>query len=592
MGKPRLDDNVAVSSARRRFAALKQFGVVLVLLAAVAFFVFAPVLRAGPKTHSPVPRVWASSMKAAEDELRVRREDVVYEAWLVARHARTFIQAPRLIYQGEHCAPYENTVTYCIPMLTMGLLGIPARFVTEAPVAIYNSVLVVMLLLAGAGMFLLVKDWTGSALAGAVSSVTYAFNATVLENIHHPSVWDTSWTVFALLFARRLFENGRWVDTVGLAIAISLQVAADVYPTVTAAIVAVPIGISMACSYGLRAIKVSQVVMIGAAAILVAAAVYVPYIQTQRIEPQFHREAQIFALWGAYLPGGSLFVGLPCVVLCLAAMLPAASRSRVGASYDPRVALLVSASLAALASMGPYLSGPVSSAGRDTLLGTGNVGFYGLLQTVLPGLDAIRGAFRLGAGVVLCSAILAGFGAARLTSNRRWGGTIGAVLVAAAVGAVVWPAKLGLQPQRDWAAPEVASDSDAVSFFEELERRGNFGPILQLPIDAPGLRLSYFLAPRRVMESYYHRRRTSACFGSFLPQRRAALVEAAVELPANDAIYEISRMGFTTIVVEESRGIKGGLRDEFSRAAAAPGTPFSVVYDTTQRIAYAVSAPP
>ena len=46
-------------------------------------------------------------------------------------------------------------------------------------------------------------------VAGIVAGLLYAFHPFRLGNITHPSIWDTTWTVFALYFSHRLFAAGR-----------------------------------------------------------------------------------------------------------------------------------------------------------------------------------------------------------------------------------------------------------------------------------------------------------------------------------------------------------------------------------------------
>lgn len=57
-------------------------------------------------------------------------------------------------------------------------------------------------------MLTLVSRWTRSRAAGLVAALLFAFHPIRLGNITHPTVWDLSFTVFALYFAERLFAEG------------------------------------------------------------------------------------------------------------------------------------------------------------------------------------------------------------------------------------------------------------------------------------------------------------------------------------------------------------------------------------------------
>jgi hypothetical protein len=342
-------------------------------------------------------------------------------------------------------------------------------------------------------------------------------------------------------------------------------------------------------TYGLRNVRLAQIAMVAGVTLASAAVIFLPYLQTQRLESGFHRQEHIFATWAAYLPYGELFPGLGALVLAGIALLPVrllpAARTRAGL----RLVLLLAAFLAAWISLGPYATrifGPLPS----TLLSaeqTQGFGIYGVLSNFLPGLDAIRTVFRIGAGFYLCITILAGIGAERLLALAIRRAPIAAgLLLAVAIGSVIWPAEIGLTQSSDRVSLEVATDPDVVEFFADLERQHNFGPVLELPIDELGLSYLAHAAPR-VMATFYHRRRTSACFGSFRPEKRGDLVRLAHRLPAREAVREARRMGFTTIVIHEQAEPSGIMRMNFEKAAV-DGTGVQLLLATPQRAAYAL----
>ena len=81
------------------------------------------LLREDPRSHVPVGRLQPGL--ALEP---VARADVSFEVWLVARHARTLVRESWRLFATEHCAPGERTLTLGVPMITMGLLAVPAGF--------------------------------------------------------------------------------------------------------------------------------------------------------------------------------------------------------------------------------------------------------------------------------------------------------------------------------------------------------------------------------------------------------------------------------------------------------------------------------
>ena len=569
--------------AGRTAARLRDTVLVLVGLVSLTAFLFWPLYAANPRQSTfSIPMVGNLQV--------VAQSDLVYEAWLVGRHARTFVEDPTRIYEGEHCAPYERSVTYCIPMLTMGVLGIPAMLATGEPVLTYNVVLMMMTVIAGLAMYWLVTDLTGSALAGAVAAVLYAFSPVRLGSIIHPSVWDTSWTVLALFFARRLFADGRWSQALGLAVAAAFLLGTDIYPVVTSLLIVIPVGVCLLWNYGFRTVRLGQVLAVAAVTAAVAAAVFLPYLETQRLESGFRRDLHLFTTWADYLPYGQLFPGLITVLLAGVAFLPGRILASTRASFDLRWALVVAVCLTAAVSVGPHLFVLGSQHPGGVRLGSaGTAGLYDVLSHLLPGLDAIRGVFRLGAGVYLCASILAGIGTARLLAVVPRRTAAGALLLALAVGSVTWPDRIGLQSPTGWFPTAVTTEPLVVEFFAELEARHNTGAVLELPIDEPDS-LSYiaFAAPR-VMATFHHRRRTSACFGSYTPQARTGLVALAKQLPSADAVRDVRGLGFTTVVVHEPAvGPHNADRMRFDRASTEDSG-VRKIFETPERAAYELS---
>src|SRR5262245_32846152 len=158
------------------------------------------------------------------------RQDLIFETWLVARHGQTLLRRPWRLFDTEHCAPAEKTLTLGVPMIALGVLAMPGSLTGE-PILAYNLAVAALHWLAALAMYALVTAWTGNPAAGIGAGLLYAFHRLRLDFIYHPAEVDTTWTVFALFFATRLFARGRWRDAIGLALAGAFQIAASFYPT-------------------------------------------------------------------------------------------------------------------------------------------------------------------------------------------------------------------------------------------------------------------------------------------------------------------------------------------------------------------------
>jgi hypothetical protein len=510
----------------------------MVVFSVVVVSLFAPVWSEGASRSVPI----TASDKGPISPTEVA--DVKFEVLLVARHARAFLTGPDRLFDTEHCAPLENTLTYGIPMFTMGLLGIPGYLAFNDPLLTYNSALVLWVLFAAIAMYSLVTAWTGSVVAGIVAATLYAFHPTRLLDITHPSVVDTTWTVFSLLFAQRLFAHGRWRDAIGLGISGGLLIAASFYPFVAAVFLSLPYVAWILFHYRPHRVQILQLTLVTAIIGITAVFVFGPYIEAREASDTLRRIELYYAPWYGYLRGEWLYPG--AVVLALAAVGLAAPRKYAlpGLSGDPRWALALGATLVAIMAAGPY-----TNITFQRILGPMQFeipNLYGLMATVVPGFDTIRGVARLALTVQVVLSILAGMGAAVLLRSFGRRSTVASVVL---VGFVViyaqWPNVLGLERPFRWETVRISPSPQKVQFFSDLAALGNQGPMLELPAKS-GL-FSLIADPNRILLTFYHRRRTSACFGSYTPDREQLML-AIDDLSSAESKETLRQMGFTTVI--------------------------------------------
>jgi hypothetical protein len=502
------------------------------------------------------------------------RADVTYEAWLVSRHAHTLMHRPWRIFDTEHCAPAQKTLTLGIPMLTLGLLAVPAAVFSDEPVWIYNASLVLLGLVGAFAMYLLVARWTGVPAAGWVAGLLFGFMPVRLAHVTHPSVWDISWTVFALYFAERFSARGRWRDALGLGLSIALQVGASFYPLLAAACLAPPFGVWLLLRDRLRALRPGPVALLLGLALLAVLVVLVPYLGVETdigglVRWRFHYLDPSDLL----RPAQPEFPGWSVYALALVGLCCGARRSTPGIPGDPRWALLAGALLVGLVASGP---------GHAWLAG------------FVPGLASIRGVARLVSGIELVAMLLAGLGAGVLVraAGRRGAWVAAALLAVAAADVLRLPVAIpGLAPRPPWRLEEIRPDDASIAFFRELERQGNRGPLLELPL---GDRRHLLEDTSRILLAGYHGRRTSACFGSYRPPGREALEALASRLPAERSVRELRALGFTTVLVHTSPGFLPTLRltARLARAAEAPDAPIALVAMDERHAAFQLTPRP
>lgn len=517
------------------------------LLAIAVFCLATAWVYAGLWQHGPQRTLAVvSGLEESQGARVVRVADATFEAWLVARNARTLSTRPLQLFDAEHCAPAEKSLAFGIPMIAMGAVAIPWWYATHDPLASYNGALVSLTLLAAFAMYALVSSWTGRPAAGVVAGLLFAFHPIRIADVTHPSVWDASWTVLGMLFAERWLARGHWRDAAALAAAIALQIAASFYPLLAATFALPPLAVWLLLRRAPLRATPAQALAVALASALAAAVVLGPYLAAETDHGALQREKFAFAPLFAYLPGQRLSLGALLPLLAASAFVPALRRAPLRIAGDPRWPLLAGAALVALVASGPFLGlmlpGPLS--GLD---------LYGTLARALPGLDAVRGVLRLSQGALLLLCVLAGLGTAGLLARAgRLAPVAAALLIALAGVDVLRPEALGFAPRYAWSYETVEPDSEALVFFAQLEQLGDRGPILELPLRRGPSRLA--TSTRRILLSTWHGRRTSACFGSYEPAGRAELAELARRLPEPDAIRALARLGFTTVVLEPAQG--------------------------------------
>lgn len=521
-----------------------------------------------------------------------RRADATFESWLVARNARTLATRPHRMFDAEHCAPAENTLTLGIPMLTQGVLAMPASAVSREPVLVYNLSIVLLGLVSAFAMYALVARWSGVPEAGLVAGLLFGFQPLRLGHIMHPSVWDISWTVLAFFFAERLFAHGRWRDALLLGAAIALQIGASFYPLIAATLLAPCVLGWLLVRYGVAKVGPARLAAIAGIAIAAAAAVLGPYLFAETAGGGLERARFHYLQWPLLAdPSSVFFPGWTLLALVAVSLLAGRRGAAAGIQGDPRWALLAGAVLAALVAAGSNTRMLVAVIGSPELSGW-VPNFHTALAAVVPGLDAVRGISRLSAGSHAALTVIAGLGAgAVIRAAGSRGVLVATLLVAVAAFDVLRAPSLGLERRYQWTLEAVRPDDDAIAFFAELERRGNRGPLLELPLDAGAFKIAS--SPGRILLSAWHRRRTSACFGSYEAAGRKQLAERVAELPRPAAIHALAEQGFTTLVVHLDPGRPGAVRIAGDLERAAAVLPELVpLHATPRRAAYRLESAP
>jgi len=504
---------------------------------------------------------------------------------IAGRNARILLSHPSRLFDAEGCHPVERALALGEPEITLGILGMPAALLTGDPIASFNLALLTLTLVAAFAMYLLVRDLTGLPAAGIVAGLLYAFHAAKVEDPAHAFGYDTGWTVLALWLSHRWFERGRWRDALGLAGATALQVTSSLYPLLSAVVVSLPWLAWLVKRHGVRQLKPAQCAAVAGIVLGVAALVFAPYLALRGEGLLSARDFQTFLPWSWLAPGARLDPGVVLSALVLVALV---LRDPGRPHGDPRWALLaglvLSLVLAAGGNQGDRALAFATQGSELPVLPNP----YAWLAAVLPGLDVVRNPYALFLGAYVAASVLAGLGAAALLRRTpaRVVGVAAALLIACAWVDTLRPRTLGFEPRVEYRMVSVRPPAEEITFFAELARLGNRGPLLEVPIHPKhAARVS-----RAVLLSAYHLRRTSPCYNSFVPPITAEVAGLASELPDPAALAKLASLGFTTVVAhhpEASGPVAAELRRRLD-AAAAGGAGLRFVHGDGSRSAYEI----
>ena len=111
----------------------------------------------------------------------------------------------RTFFDGNIFHPAPLTLAYSEHLFAQALQALPLYAVSGNPILAYNVLFLSTFALSGLGMYLLVRELTGSALAGFVAGLLFAFAPYRLAQSSHLQVLSSQWMPFVFYGLRRYF---------------------------------------------------------------------------------------------------------------------------------------------------------------------------------------------------------------------------------------------------------------------------------------------------------------------------------------------------------------------------------------------------
>ena len=148
--------------------------------------------------------------------------DSLLNAWILAwdaDHLLRFlggdVDAIRNFWNANIFYPEPLTLAYSEHLFAQAVQILPIYALTGNIILCYNLLFLSTFVLSGLGMFLFVREITGSARAGLVAGLIYAFAPYRVPQFSHLQVISSQWMPFVLYGLRRYFVTRRITPLVG-----------------------------------------------------------------------------------------------------------------------------------------------------------------------------------------------------------------------------------------------------------------------------------------------------------------------------------------------------------------------------------------
>ena len=340
--------------------------------------------------------------------------DPLLNTWAMAWVAHQLPFSPAHVFDGNIFFPERRTLAYSETLLVPALMGAPLLYAGAGPVLVYNLLMFASFVFTGVGMALLVRELTGSTLAGLACGAMAAFLPYRFDHYSHFQLLQMQWVPFALWALHRLLDDGRMRFGVALGVFVGAQGLTSMYNAIfLGTFLAVVGGVLLAMDLARAKARWKPLLASVAIAGALMAPVVIVHARARAVVGERARsDAEVgSAQWKHFLaasphnyvhgarsrrlgePERRLFPGLVALLLAVVGLWPPWTRTR--AAY----------ALGLLASV-------------DIARGF-NGWLYGwLFDYVLP-FRSLRVPARMGMMVSLAIVVLAGYGLARLLPRIR-----------------------------------------------------------------------------------------------------------------------------------------------------------------------------
>jgi len=455
--------------------------------------------------------------------------DAYFSVWRLAWVAHQLRTDPRHLFDANIYYPHHDTLAYSDAMILPGVALAPLNWMGVNPVLIYNLTLVGAFAASGLCAYLLVRELTGSAAAGFLGGILFAFSPHRAEHFNHLELQFAFWIPLAILAWHRAVAANRGFLMVG-ALA-SAQILCSIYHgifLVTWLAVVTAVWFVRKPAQGLR-----PAVALLLPSMLVLAIYSVPYMRSRAevgerpageianysATPGDFSSAPVNSLlygWTEAIGSNErhLFPGFVAILLLIAGLWPPFDRVRI--VHAVGLALAV-----------------------DLTLGFNGGLFRVLYDWVLP-FRGLRVPARADILVLLGTAVFAGYGLTRVVAELarpavRTAVVAGAIVLAS-LECLATPRLVPAEPQPAILYSWLKASPDAVLF--------------EWPVTVPW-RLYNMVDVLYMYRSTLHWRPLLNGYSGFYPSSYLELLQHMRTFPDTGSLAELQRRGATVLVVHE-----------------------------------------
>jgi hypothetical protein len=378
--------------------------------------------------------------------------DPLLWTWILAWGADRLQHGLQDLWNAPFFYPYEHTLAYSEHLLGIAIFTAPIQWLSGNPVLVHNVAFLSSYVLAGAGMYLLVRSLTGNRLSAAALGLAFAFLPYRATQVSHLQVLMHGWMPVALWALHRYFAAGSWRALALFVVAyLLLGMSNGYYLYFFALPVAAVVAFELLRRPEHRMKRIAQLAVGATVMGLLLAPIVLIYYQARVDQGLFRprdglldysadvssylHASRSLALWGDVLPRArpelGLFPGFAMLGLASVGLVVVSTR-RPGNGRAPHRFRAITFLYAGIAIAAFVLTlGPEPTAWGHRLLASGP---YDWLHGVVPGFDGLRVPARMAAVVYLGLAVVAAVGLT--TILERVPGRVGAmacVLVSVAV---------------------------------------------------------------------------------------------------------------------------------------------------------------